>query len=110
MTRTYIVTTFDVCWDGMNRLRSQDEFILGASVAPSTRAKDIQDDWLWDMAACERSDGFDYDACRAAIDKAMDDYVRPAFRAKRWNPFDVPRVGRDGETVTAWHYISEQIL
>jgi hypothetical protein len=91
----YRVTTVDVCVPGNERLRNRSEFILLASVIPSTTAADIRGQLLADIQSCDRGDWFDYDSARAAVESAMADYVRPAFRRKRWNPFDVPRVRPD---------------
>jgi hypothetical protein len=65
---SYQVTTLDCAAEGMERLRDQSEFILlayasGADIAPD----DILEQWLGDLQACERPDGFDYDAARLAI-------------------------------------------
>lgn len=103
----YEPTTFDVCISGMERLRNQNEFMLLAYLVPSTNAKSIREQWLDDMNGCDRFDGFEYDACRIAIDKAMAGWVRPAFRRRRWNPFGLSRTKRSehGDGCIAFLYI-----
>lgn len=103
----YVPTSFDVCNPGMERLRNQSEFLLVAYIHPSSTAKEIAANWNHDLQSCMREDDFDYDAARAAIDQAMRDWVRPAFRRKRWNPFGVYRPD-DGESgCAAFLYIDK---
>lgn len=101
------VTTFDVCVPGMERLRSQSEFILLAYLQPSTTGGNIREQWLDDLQVCERPDGFNYDAARQAIESAVKDYVRPAFRRKRWNPFSVPRAADSDDGCAAYLFIED---
>jgi hypothetical protein len=90
---TYEVSTFDVCAIGFERLRSYEEFILTASINADTKGEDIRDQWLDDIEACMRPDGFDYDAARQAVETYWHDVVRPLF--DRNNPFNLEK-GCDG--------------
>lgn len=84
----YEVTTFDVCASGFERLRSQDEFILLASIDAATDGDSLLEQWLSDIQSCERFDGFDYDAARAAVNEYWNANVRPLFAARQ-NPFNL---------------------
>ena len=83
---SYIVTTFDVCVPGFERLRSQSEFILVAAVWPDMSRQELIDGFEDDLQACGRSDGFRYGECRDVIRGYLADvsmrrvllYVEPA--------------------------------
>lgn len=63
----YQVTSLDCSAEGMERLRSQSEFILLAYLGPDSSPEDIFRELRDDIQSCERPDGFDYDAAREAI-------------------------------------------
>lgn len=83
----YDITTFDVCVPGFERLRSNAEFILVASVWPDMSHQDLQTAWLDDMQSCDRPDNFDFDAVRTLVTnfaasinmKRALEYVEPSF-------------------------------
>ena len=89
----YEVTTFDVCASGFERLRSYSEFIVAAHIDAETTGAELLETWLSEIDVCDRSDGFDYDAARAAIQDYYDSTVAPLF-ARRANPFNL-EPGRD---------------
>jgi hypothetical protein len=64
----YEVSSFDVCAEGNERLRSYSEFILVAYVGARQSVKGIRQQWLDDIQACVRPDGFDYDAARKCVE------------------------------------------
>jgi hypothetical protein len=84
----YEVTTLDVCVYGMERLRNRNEFILTARIDAETDSGDLLEEWLRDIQACDRPDGFDYDAVREAVTNYYESTVRPLFR-RRSNPFNL---------------------
>ena len=63
----YIVTGMDSAADGMERLRNWNECILLAYPAGDSTVSDLREQWQADLDACEREDGFDYEAAREAI-------------------------------------------
>ncbi len=63
----YTVTTFDLCVQGFERLRRHSEFILCAYPHAGETPSDLESEWLADIQACMREDGFDYDAAEAAV-------------------------------------------
>lgn len=86
MSDRYTVTTFDVCMAGNERLRNRSEFLLVGYVNPDITKTELTEQFMADIQACERPDGFDYDACRATVMAFMADvdmkhallYVEPA--------------------------------
>lgn len=89
----YEVSTFDVCANGFERLRSYDEFILSASIDADTDSTDLLAQWTSDLQACDRDEDFDFNAAREAIKTYCDATVRPLFAARK-NPFNLES-GRD---------------
>ena len=87
----YQVTGFDVCVPGMERLRSQSEFLLLAYVDATTRGRHIVNAWMDDIQACSRPDDFDYDAARRAAWQAYTQCVKPAFRGGKRNTWSLER-------------------
>lgn len=69
---TYAVTTFDICVQGFERLRSQSEFLLVAYVNGATTLADLREQLHSDIQGCDRFEGFDYDAARQVVDDYLD--------------------------------------
>lgn len=90
----YEVSTFDVCVSGFERLRSQDEFILLASIDAETDGDSLLEQWLSDIQSCDRFDGFDYRAAETAVREYWNANVRPLFAARR-NPFNLDAMRSD---------------
>lgn len=89
----YEITTFDVCASGMERLRNKDEFILVAHIEPTSTPVDLEDQWLADIQACERSDDFDYGAADALVRAHVAERLRPLWDlSKDGNPFALDSV------------------
>lgn len=63
----YHVTSLDCSAEGMERLRSQSEFIALAYAGADTSPEDILRELREDLDSCDRGDGFDFDAARDAI-------------------------------------------
>lgn len=84
----YEVTTFDVCAQGFERLRSYEEFILCASIDADTDSADLLEQWDGDLQSCDHPNGFDYDAAREAVRAFYESNVRPLFDRKS-NPFSL---------------------
>lgn len=63
----YHVTSLDCSAEGMERMRSQSEFIAIAYAGSDSTPEDIFAALREDVDSCEREDGFDYDAARKAI-------------------------------------------
>lgn len=101
----YVVTTCDYAAPGMERLRSRDEFILGAF--PSTREgwRGIGRQWESDLQSCDRPEGFDYAAAR----KCIRDFVEVKSRESRGriNPLQVSR--EDEESAPVLLYIRDNL-
>jgi hypothetical protein len=68
----YEITSFDVCAQGNERLRNQDEFLLVASVWHDMTKDMLREQFIDDIQACERPEGFDFEACRVAVNAAVD--------------------------------------
>lgn len=100
----YEITTFDVCVSGFERLRSQDEFILLASVDGETDSGDLLNEWLADIQSCDREDDFDYEAAREAVRAYYQANVHPLFDRKS-NPFDLEPRTDDGEGCNAYLFV-----
>lgn len=84
----YEVTTFDVCVQGFERLRSNDEFILLAAIDADTNSADLMEQWDGDLQSCDRPADFDYDAAREAMRAYYESSIRPLFDRKS-NPFSL---------------------
>jgi hypothetical protein len=69
------INSFDVCCLGFERLRNRTEFLLVASIAAGSTAADIRQQLHDDIQCCDRPDGFDYEGCRALVDKWVDEYM-----------------------------------
>lgn len=68
MTGTrYSVTGVDDSADGMERLRSQSEFILLAYASGGEEPAEIAEQWTRDLESTDRGDGFSYEAAESAI-------------------------------------------
>lgn len=63
----YHVTSLDCSAEGMERLRSPAEFILLAYAGSDSTPEDIFAALRDDVDSCDRGDGFDFEAARAAI-------------------------------------------
>ena len=63
----YSVTGVDTSADGMERLRSQSEFILLTYPAAESTPSDLAAQWLADMDSTDMGDGFSYTAAEHAI-------------------------------------------
>jgi hypothetical protein len=101
----YGVSTFDICVSGMERLRSQDEFILLCHPTPATTADEYETQWLSDIDACDRGEDFDFVAVRAIVRDFVESTIRPVF--SRSNPFDLEDAGDDAEGVKAYLFIRD---
>lgn len=66
----YAVNSMDDSADGMERLRSQSEFILLAYPKVGETVETLRDEWIADLDSCMRPDGFDF----AAAEQAIRDY------------------------------------
>jgi hypothetical protein len=81
----YTVTTFDDSADGMERLRNQSEFILLAYPASDSTPDDVLQQFIDDIQSCDRFDGFDYDAARAAVNEWYDsDMLARVLQSTEW--------------------------
>jgi hypothetical protein len=92
---SYQVTTFDLCVQGFERLRSTSEFILCAYPSKGDKPADVERQWLDDIQSCSRPDWFDYDAARKAVTDwvaAGPDDIECALAACDWPTDD------EGET------------
>ena len=95
---TYEVTSLEYCTPGMERLRNRDEFILIAYPSPRAGWPQLIAQWCDDLQTCEREDGFDYAAARAAI--------RAAFKGRKGrNPLRAERASYDYEPTPALLYV-----
>lgn len=63
----YQVTSLDCSAEGMERLRSQSEFIALAYAGADATPEDILRELREDLDSCDRGDSFDFDAAREAI-------------------------------------------
>lgn len=63
----YHVTSLDCSAEGMERLRSQSEFILLAYAGQESTPEDVLRDLREDLDSCDRPDGFNFEHARAAI-------------------------------------------
>lgn len=63
----FSITTVDIAMPGMERLRGHDEFILTAYPSRGETGADVLAELVADLDACEREEGFDYDAAEAAL-------------------------------------------
>ena len=63
------VTSYDICVQGFERLRTNDEFIIGALVDNECLPENIFDDLLSDYRAVDRGDDFDWVGGERAIGK-----------------------------------------
>lgn len=99
----YTVTTFDVCVQGFERLRSESEFLLVATIGPRAGWRTLRNEWLADMQSCERPEGFDYDAARACV-QAYASALRRSIDGKP-NPFGLESGG--GAYASAFLYVRD---
>ena len=79
----YTVNSYDICTPGMERLRSNSEFIIPVRVYHGLKAEEIRTCMLDDIGQYEHPDGFDYGACRKAI-KAFCDSELKGREHKLW--------------------------
>jgi hypothetical protein len=63
----YEVNSFEICVEGFERLRSNDELILVTSVEKGMRATEIGAALNVGIQACDRGAAFDYDAARKCV-------------------------------------------
>src|ERR1700733_1244934 len=84
----YEGTTFDVCVQGFERLRSHEEFILITAIDSDSDSADLLEQWLADVDSCERPADFHYDAAPQAGRAYYESSVRPLFDHKS-NPFSL---------------------
>ena len=68
----YTVNSYDICVQGYERLRSNSEFIIPTYVSRGTTVDEIRQDMKDDIQNIMQPDGFDFDACRKAIDEFCD--------------------------------------
>lgn len=103
----YEVTTFDVCTQGFERLRSNSEFILVAYPNGRSGAGTLRKQWLDDLQSCERPEGFDYGAAKLAIGRYCAKLQRH-WKGKR-NPMDAAgrNNGEDGSELCAFLYVKD---
>ena len=73
------LTSYDVCVQGFERLRSRSEFILAIPVAAGMTADEVRDELNSDLQCCDRGPGFDWNAARAVIDAFVADLKPGAF-------------------------------
>src|ERR1700722_20163054 len=89
----YQINTFDVCTQGFERLRNQDEFILTAIVESDTSADSIREQWLENIQCCDRGDDFDYQDAKDVVEIFWKRNIAPLF--SKPNPFNLEPVGDD---------------
>lgn len=102
----YIVTTFDVCCQGFERLRSRSEFILVAYPSKDDDGHTLKAAWLSDFDQSQQELG-DFEAARACVEtwcqqhgEAIDEKLRSTFS---WRGDDEP--DDDGNPLCAFLYV-----
>lgn len=104
----YAINSMDCAAEGMERLRSQSEFILLAYPSAESTVADLREQWQADIDSCARSDSFDYSAARAAIADycaERESYLQRELRAVPWDELD----GDDMESAVAFRlYVEEE--
>lgn len=101
----YEVTTIDICVQGYERLRSEDEFILVAY--PSSRrdgAATLEREWIRDIDVCERGPNFHYKEARRAVRRAVK--ANAGAIRRQLQSCEFPK-DWDGEGVMAFLYLRE---
>lgn len=80
----YHVTSFDVCVQGFERLRSYTETLLPVPIDAKDGIEEIRQGLHDELQSCMRPDGFDYEAAT----KAIDTFVDGELKQRKWpNPF-----------------------
>lgn len=64
----YQVNTLETCAQGFERLRYHSEFILLAYPGKESTPKEVLEQFLDDVDACERPDDFDYNVIRTTLE------------------------------------------
>jgi hypothetical protein len=91
----YRVNSYDICCPGMERLRSNSEFILVTTVYKGVLGEEIRDDMKQQIQSCAQPDGFDYEACRQAIDDFIDQNIAGNC-ARLFGDIDPPSDNEEG--------------
>lgn len=104
MPNRYQVSTFDICADGMNRMRNRDEILTCAFASPELGADDLRDEWKRDIRNRAWSDDDDDEA---AICAAIDSYVVENGGAIAAELCTLDPVGDDEEGLSAFLYIRD---
>lgn len=99
----YTVNSYDICTQGFERLRSQSEFILVTTVYKGVLGEEIRDDLKQQIQSYAQPDGFDYEACRAAIDTFVDENIA-GNSVRLFGDIEPP--GEDGEGVNLYVYMT----
>lgn len=106
----YEVTSFDLCVQGFERLRSQDEFILCAYPDSKTSAAEVVDEFVRDIDSCMRPDEFDYKAAENAVRDyfAQDSLggLTSALASVEWGEEPAPE-DMEGNPIIAFLYVRE---
>lgn len=108
----YVITTVDMCVQGFERLRRQDEFILNAYPSHGETGTDLLDALLNDIETCARPDDFDYTRAREAVRAYFDQPTRDAWTAEINATFGTPEApdedaDDDGNPVVVFCYVRD---
>ena len=100
---SYSLSSYDVCTQGLERLRSYNEFMLVTPVSATMTPTEIGEALNDDLQCCMREDHFDYDAARAVIAEFV-------ARLSPANPFNLDEPEddmEDGEPCYLFLYIRD---
>ncbi len=75
------VNSWDICVQGFERLRTNDEFLLPIPVNNQTTIEDILSSLADEIQCCDRGDDFDYLACDATLAQWAADNRNDILRA-----------------------------
>jgi hypothetical protein len=105
----YQVNSHDVCVQGFERLRTNDEFILVAYIAPGVTFKALEDALFTEIQVYARPDSFDYVACKKALGEWLESAIEPLYANGNINPFGLEDVEEDdgGADVNFFVYMQQ---
>lgn len=89
---SYRVTSWDICVQGFERLRSYTETLLAVPLSPDMTMENIKEALVEDLQICERPEGFNYNKARNVLTNFVE---RLQPRYKETNPFDVEEGPKD---------------
>lgn len=73
----YSISSFDVCVQGFEPLRSYTETLLPVPIGPEDTPETIREALHDELQSCMRPDGFDYEAAEKAINEFVDSELKP---------------------------------